>query len=136
MIIDKNLVMSDAQAITSSVASSYIDTLAAGDAVAPGARLKVQVNTPFTTDDDATLTVSLQTADNSSFNNATTLCASATLAVTSIDAAGDNVIDIQIPFGVERYLQTYYAVGTGTFTAGKIDSRIVVDTAKTMDKNL
>jgi hypothetical protein len=30
----------------------------------------------------------------------------------------------------------YYTVGVGTFSAGKIDARIVLDTNKTMDKDL
>lgn len=136
-MLDKLLVMSDAQAVTSSAAGDYyVDTLAAGDAIAPGARLKVLVNTAFVTGDSATLTVALQTDDKSSFSSATTLYTTSALAATSIDAAGDNVIDIVIPPKAERYLRVYYTVGTGTFSAGKIDARIVLDTAKTHDKQL
>lgn len=137
MIIDSYLVMSDAQAVTTSAASeSYIDTLAAGDAMAPGARLKVGINTAFVTGDSATLTVALQTDDNTSFTSAVTLYTTSALEATSIDAAGDSVVDIVIPNGVERYLRMYYTVGTGSFSAGKIDARIVLDTSVTLDKQL
>ena len=137
MIMDDFLVMSDAQAVTSSAAStSYIDTLAAGDAISPGARLKVGINTAFVTGDSATLTVALQTDDNSSFSSAKTLLTTSALDVTDIDAAGDSVLDLVIPSGVERYLRVYYTVGTGSFSAGNIDARIVIDTSKTMDKQL
>lgn len=137
MIIDNFLVMSDAQAVTVTAAStSHIDTLAAGDAISPGARLKVAVNTAFVTADSATLTVALQTDSDSAFGSATTLITTSALAVTSIDAIGDNVIDLVIPPVVERYIRVYYTVGTGSFSAGKIDARIVLDTCKTMDKQL
>ena len=137
MIIDAYLVLDDAQAITVTRAStSFIDSLAAGDAISPGARLKVQVNTAFVTGDSATLTVALQCDDNSGFNSAKTLVTTSAIAVTSIDAIGDVVLDVVIPPMCERYIRAYYTVGTGSFSAGKIDARIVLDTAKTMDKQL
>ena len=138
MIIDNFLVMSDAQEVLTTAASeSYIDTLAAGNALVPGARLKVIVNTAFTTSDSATLTVALQTDSDSGFATAlATLLTTSALAVTSIDAIGDNILDIQIPVGMLRYLRMYYTVGTGSFLTGKVDARIVLDTARTMDKTL
>jgi hypothetical protein len=137
MILDNYLVVSDAQAVTVTAAStSHIDSLAAGDAVAPGARLKVQVNTAFVTGDGATLTVALQCDSDSAFGSVKTLFTTSALAVTAIDAVGDIVVDIQIPMGCERYIRVYYTVGTGSFSAGKIDARIVLDTDKTMDKQL
>lgn len=137
MILDAYLVMSDAQAVTVTADStSYVDQLAAGQAIAPGARLKVQINTAFTTGDSATLTVALQCDDNASFTSATTLYTTSALAVTSIDAAGDIVLDIEIPPGAERYIRAYYTVGTGSFSAGNIDARIVLNTDRTMDESL
>ena len=136
-MLDAYLVMSDAQEVLTTAAStSFIDTLAAGDAISPGARLKILVNTAFTTGDSADLTVALQTDDNSDFSSATTLTTTSALAVTSIDAIGDSITDIVIPPVCERYVRVYYTVGTGSFTAGKLDARIVLDTAKTVDKQL
>jgi len=136
-MLDAYLVMSDAQEVLTTAAStSFIDTLAAGDAISPGARLKILVNSAFTTGDSADLTVALQTDDNSDFSSATTLTTTSALAVTSIDAIGDSITDIVIPPVCERYVRVYYTVGTGSFTAGKLDARIVLDTAKTVDKQL
>ncbi len=135
--IDSFLVMSDAQEVLTSAAStSYIDALSAGDAISPGVRLKIQVNTAFVTGDSATLTIALQCDDNASFTSAKTLTTTAALAVTDIDAIGDIPVDLVIPKGCERYIRMYYTVGTGSFSAGKIDARIVLDTNKTMDRNL
>lgn len=137
MIIDSLLVLSDAQAVTVTVAStSHLDGLAAADAVAPGARLKVQVNTSFVTADAATLTVKLECDSDSAFGSVKTLYASSAFAASAL-AAGQVLVDIQIPPQlVERYIRAYYTVGVGSFSAGKVDARIVLDTNKTMDKQL
>lgn len=137
MIIDKYLVLSDAQEVASSEASDYyIDALAAGDAIHDGARIKVQINTAFVTGDNATLTIALQCDDNADFSSAKTLFTTAALAVTDIDAIGDIPVDVEIPAGCERYIRLYYTVGTGTFSAGKIDARLVLGTNLTVDKQL
>lgn len=140
MIIDAFLVMSDAQdevhAQTTHESTSHIDTLAAGNAISPGARLHVLVNELFETADAATLTVALQTDPESDFSDGpTTLFTTAAIAVAAL-TAGAVLADIVVPKGVLRYLRILYTVGTGTFTEGKIDARIVLDTAQTMDKNL
>ena len=136
MIMDEFLVMSDAQAVTASIASTdYIDTLAEGDAITPGARLHVLVNTLFETSDVGTLTIALQTDAATTFDTGpTTLFTTSALGAASL-TAGSVLIDIVVPKGVLRYLRVYYTVAN-TFTAGNIDARIVLDTAKTMDKNL
>lgn len=133
MIIDDFLVMSNAQEVLATAAStSHIDTLAAGDAISPGARLHVLVNTLFETADVGTLTIALQTGATTAYG--TTLFTTSALGAASL-TAGAVLIDIVIPKGVLRYLRMYYTVANN-FTAGKIDARIVLDTAKTMDKNL
>lgn len=134
MIIDNFLVLSDAQAVTVTDASDdYVDSLAAGDAVAPGARLHVLVNTLFVTGDSATLTIALQTDAASTFDTGpTTLVTTSAIAVASL-TAGAVLLDVQIPPLCERYIRVYYTVGTGSFSAGNIDARIVMDTGKTMD---
>lgn len=135
MLIDALLVMSDAQAVTSSAAGSYyVDALAAGDALNPGARIHVVVNTLFVTGDSATLTVALQTDDNASFSSATTLLTTSALAATAL-TAGAVLLSAVIPTRVERYLRVYYTVGTGTFSAGNVDARIVLDSHVDLDEN-
>lgn len=141
MIIDKNLVMSDAQEVLTTTESKdnadpaveqHIDTLAAGDAISPGARLHVLVDTKFV-GEGATLTIALETGTTSDCGTA--IFTTAALAVGTL-TAGAVLVDIVIPKGVLQYLRMYYTVGSGPFTAGNIDARIVLDTAKTMDKNL
>jgi hypothetical protein len=108
MIIDGFLVMSDAQQVLASAASTdYIDTLAEGDAITPGARLHVVVNTLFVTSDVGTLTIALQTD-----------------AATTFDTGPTSLF-------------TTSALGAADLTAGDVlIARVVLDTAKTMDLNL
>ena len=138
MIRDAYLQFSDAQTLTVTAAStSHVDQLAANDSVASGARIKVRVNTAFTTGDSATLVVALETdSDNGFATDLKTLISTGTLAVTDIDAIGDNILDAQVPQTALRYLRVKYTVGVGSFSAGKIDAEIVLDTNKTMDKQL
>jgi hypothetical protein len=127
MIIDKNLEFSDGQAVTTTAASdSYIDQLAAGDAV-DSLWLYVLVDVAFVTADSATLTVSLQCHEDASFGAGTvTLYETAALAATALTA--DTVLcKVRVPAGAERYLRVYYTVGTGSFSAGNIDACLVKD---------
>ncbi len=126
MILDDYLKMSEAQAVTSSAAStSYIDTLAAGDSY-EGAWLYILVDT--TTDsagDAAVITFSLQTDDNSSFSSATTLVSSG--EIVQATAVAGYVYKVRIPAGAERYLRVYYSIATADLSAGKFDAYIVKD---------
>lgn len=137
MILDYDTKLSDAQEILTSEASDYyIDAKAAGDAVAPGARLKVQVNTLFVTGDSATLAIALQSDSDAAFGTATTHFTKTATAASGL-TAGTVLIDIQIPYaGIGRYIRLYFTVGTGSFSAGKIDAYVCLDTNRTMDKNL
>lgn len=136
MIVDKYLQLSDAQEVLESAASeSHIDAVAAGDAVAPGARLKVQVHTLF--EGAYTLIIALQCDTTTDFSSGSvrTLHTSETYAVAALVAKAV-LVDIQIPPNlVERYIRLYYTT-SGTFTAGRLDANIALDTNKTMDKQL
>ena len=139
MILDKYLELSNEQEVLASEASdSDIDALAAGDAIKSGPRLKVQVQTAFVSGDSATLTIALQCDGDSAFGSVKTLFTSAAFAVDDGDLAiGKVLVDIEIPPALcERYIRLYYTVGVGSFSAGKLDSNIAIDTNKTMDKQL
>ena len=138
MIIDKYLQLSDGQEVLTSAAStSHIDALASGDAVAPGARLKVQVHTAFVSADSGTLTIALQCDGDSAFGSVKTLFTSEAFAYDDGDLAAKKIlVDIQIPPQLcERYIRLYYTVANN-FTAGNLDANISIDTNKTMDKQL
>jgi hypothetical protein len=126
MILDASTVMSDAQDITVTAASSnYIDTLAAGDAY-KGAWLVVRVNTAFTASGSATLTFDVQTDDNSSFSSATSMHITSAIAKATL-VAGYNAVRIRIPLTVERYIRVYYTVASGPMTAGRVDAFVTLD---------
>ncbi|MCP4372968.1 MAG: hypothetical protein GY797_33405 [Deltaproteobacteria bacterium] len=132
MLKDKNTMMSDDQAVTATAASTdYIDALSAGNALGKQLWLDVRVKTSFTAGGSATMTIALQTDDNSSFSSATTLWSVVTVAVASLVAGLK--YRIPIPFGAERYLRMNYTVATGPMTAGAIDAAIVHDIDATIE---
>jgi len=138
MIIDKQLVLSDAQVITnaSAASTSYIDSLAAGDAISPGARIKISSIAAFTiAGSTPTLTCALQCDDNDSFSSPKTLIATSALLAAAL-TIGAVLIDATVPLGCERYIRAYYTLAGGTFALGNLDARIVLDTDKTQDRLL
>ena len=138
MIRDKLLLMSNEQAVTASAASTdVIDTLAAGNAISPGARFRALTKVAATdASSDATLTVELQTSVDEAFTSPISLFSTGALAFASFSPAKTVLADLVIPKGVKRYLRAYYTVASGPLTAGKFDAEIVLDSATTLDKNL
>ena len=125
MILDASLVLSDAQVITATAASSNnIDQLAAGDAYV-GNFLVIRVNAAFAAAGAATLTIALECDSDSAFGSVRTLWQSSALAIATLIAGYE--IKIRIPLRVERYLRVNYTVATGPFTAGSLDAFIVAD---------
>jgi len=116
MLLDKNAILSDGQAVTGAAASeNVIDMGAAGNAV-PGALFAVcQVNETFA--GVSKLTVALQTSDTEDFAQAAEL-SSVALAAANL-TAGKIVFSVAVPAGVKRYLRAYYTPA-GTASAGKI----------------
>ena len=146
MYLDSELVLSGTksgatwtgQAICNSGATEastdYIDTLAAGNAIAPGARLLV-VSTAICAGTGTTLTISLQTCAESAFGSPTTLVASAAIAKAAT-TAGTVLMDVVIPPGVLRYLRVMYT-GDNTFeTTGSVVASIVLDSDVRLDRGL
>ena len=142
MIQDKYLQLSETQALLDTGASTnYIDTLAAGDAISPGARIKVRIATAYVDAGGGTIIMKLETDTDSGFaTNLKTLVVGPTITIAAGAAAaggavGVVLLDAVIPPMASRYLRVY-----GTFSAamdaGAIDAEIVLDTAKTVDKQL
>jgi hypothetical protein len=137
MILDLQNLFSNAQAVTSSAASTNIIDLGAANTMpAHYGTLRhafftgnqpevfVQVVTSFTTSDAATLTVTLQSHDDDSFGATTSLVLaplSGTFSAATLVAGYHCRFPIHVPAGWnDQYLRLYYTVGTGTFTAGAI----------------
>jgi hypothetical protein len=129
-ILDRQLVLADAQAITTAAATpttDYLDTLSIGDH-GKGQPMWVvaRVNTTCTSGGSATVAASLETDDNSSFSSATTLHSVSAVAVASL-VAGYTFFAIRLPIGCERYIRGKFTVATADLTAGKFDFYITHD---------
>lgn len=130
MILDKLLMLSEAQAVTASAASTDVIDLGPIDGtrrdigVGYPLELFVNVNTTATAAGAATVNFQLQTSpDNSTW---TTLTSSGDLALTAL-TAGKRVMSQKVPQGVQRYLRLNYVVGTGPLTAGAFTAGINLD---------
>lgn len=124
MFIDKNLQVSDAQAITASSAST--DVIDFGQAN-PNVGMDGRSCMAITTDESAaaagaaTVTFSVQdSSDNATF---TDVAATAAIGKGTLVAGYQHII--QMPTKLRRYVRLYYAVGTGPLTAGKFSAQVV-----------
>lgn len=118
MLLDLQTLFSSAQAITATAASTNsVDTGSAKDAGKGGhVPLLIQVTESF--NNLTSLTIDIETDDNSSFSSATKL-ASMTVPLAKL-VAGYQTPIITLPQGLERYVRLKYTV-TGTApTTGKV----------------
>lgn len=127
MILDKQNLFSDGQAITASAASeNYIDFGSARE-VAFGTPIEMLVNVDEAFETCTSVNFSIQTDDNTSFSSAKTL------AETGAIPVGDLVVGYRpplkyIPKGNEGYMRMYYTVAGSDATAGKVTAGIVAGT--------
>lgn len=128
MIVDNNLYMSDAQAITATAASTK--SLDFGNALrlignGEPIELIVVVKTQLVAAAGAaSLTVALQdSADNSSFS---TVVTGPAIAKASL-VAGYELLRIRLPAGLQRYIQVYYTATTNDFSGGTVDAFLNLD---------
>lgn len=125
MILDKNLIMSNAQAETTQathVSDNVIDTVALGDAVNE-LYFKAVVETACTSDGSATVQIKLITDPNEALDDGPTiLWASDAIAVASlVDKYEFGTIRLPKPDKLKRYLAAQIIIGTAALTAGKFD---------------
>lgn len=124
MILDQNLVLSDGQAITATAASTNIIDLSVARDVGPGYELPLLIQVGEAFNNLTSLTIDVQTDDNSSFSSPTSL-ASQVIPLAALTVGAKSAIQC-IPVGTERYLRVNYTV-TGTApTTGKVTAAIVV----------
>ena len=123
MYIDKNLQVSNEQAVTASAASTDVIDFGQGNPDAGMADLYAVI----TTDEAAaaagaaTVTFSVQdSADNSTFADVAVTVA---IAKATLVAGYQHVIPL--PTKLRRYCRVYYTVGTGPLTAGKFSAQVV-----------
>lgn len=127
MILDKELMMSEAQVVTATAASTNVIDLGARLGLDPGLSddlwLQIRVDAAAAASGSATVTFALQTDDDKDFGSATTLWTSTAIGKATL-VAGYNVVRMRLPLGVERYVRAYYTVATGPLTTGKFDAFI------------
>lgn len=140
MIVDTQSEFSDAQAVTGTIISTNvldIFSVAGGGSasVGPNAKLDVGLQNGLylvvqtaeaCTDSgsDATLTVTLESADNAALStNAQVHFSTGAIAFAGYSAAGTQVAVIPLPPGLyRRYVGVRYTIGAGPLTAGKFDA--------------
>ncbi len=128
MILDKELCLADAQAVTSvgnNPSTNVLDLKAAGDL--DNLFLYTRVDTTATSGTStATVTIELQTDDNEAFSSPKTLIKTGALGVASL-IAGYEPLKTRIPLGVERFLRVIWTVAVEALTAGKFDAFLTFD---------
>ena len=126
-IVDNNLYMSDAQAVTATAASTKsLDMATALRSVGSGEpiELVVQVATAADASGSATVVFSLDdSADNSSF---AVVVQSPAIAKATL-VAGYEALRIRLPATLRRYIQVTYTVDTNNLTAGAFNAYLVLD---------
>ena len=131
MFLDKTLMMSDAQALTSqgAAASTNIIDFGADIDIAVGTPIEFFVQSVETFDssgDATTLAFVLQADDNSSFSSAKSLVSVAAIAQAGL-AAGTMLYKGRVPYGGERYMRVNYTIGAADATAGKVSAGLALD---------
>ena len=124
MILDAQTRLSNAQAITATAVSTNIYDFGSARDSGPGEMLELFIRSiaAFTAAGAATLTITVETDDNSSFSSATVLVSSIAIPKASLTANTEQFA-IAIPTkNLERYIRLNYTIATGPMTAGTLDA--------------
>jgi len=123
MILDKDLIFSSEQAITSDAASTNaLDLGQGGDAVGQELAIHAVVTVNFAT--LTSLTIKVQTSsDNSNWED---VVLSPAIVAASLKK-GAEVFCVRVPKGLKRYVRLYYDVTGSNATAGKITAFMCKD---------
>lgn len=143
MYVDSQFELSDAQVVTSTAISANVydlftvrrgGTTVAAD-TSPNLRIDIggfddlwlvcSTQTAITdTGSDATLTVTVESADNEALStNAQVHYSTGALAFATYAAAGTTIFAVKLPVGLyRRYLGLRYTVAAGPFLTGAIDA--------------
>lgn len=140
MIMDKFLEFSDAQAVTATaISTNVVDLYPLGNNqvtnltrdIGTGEDIYLVVSTLTAATDtgsDATLTITLESDDNTSLSSPTVHFSTAALAFAAFSPAGTTLVKTRLPAGAyERYLGVRFTVANGPLTAGTFDAYLVKD---------
>lgn len=137
MILDNNLMFSDAQSVATGASTNTIDLSAIGTPayantatsrdLGKGVKIPLLVQIVETVAGATALSVEVQTSDTEAFTSSTTLASASFPALTAGSRCGLPVI----PYGeCKRYMRLYYTA-TGTATAGKVSAGITAGNDET-----
>jgi len=125
---DALLLLSDEQDIGVSAASTNKIPVPGAANIGAGEPMFIQftVKTAFTAAGAATLTPSVRTDDNAGFTSPSTLLTGPAIPKATLVAG--YMFALPIPAqGYEDYMDVYFTVATGPFTAGTLDAALVHD---------
>lgn len=126
MIIDAETKFSEGQAVTATAASTNIlDLGAAGAGTGEPITLLVQVSEAF--NNLTTLTVTIETDDNTSFSSPKVAASSPDVALADLVKGYKFPSLPAFPEGLERYVRMKYTVAGTAPTTGKVDAFVAVD---------
>ena len=132
MIHDAQNLFSDAQALTAAAASTNLLDLGSARDLGTGENLFVVLTVDVALTDgssDSTVTVDLQTDDNSTFNSPTT--GQTLFTIAALAAIGTKYIARIQPGGAnERYARLYYTPNNGNLSTGSVTAELVHDVDK------
>lgn len=135
MILDKQNELSNAQPITASAASvNQIDQGPASYAgnsrgITKGV-IAFNVDADFAAAGAATLQIGLRSSPNADMSNAVVHLLLPAIPVASLKRGASLAKlmgELPVPGRVQRYLDVFYTVATGPFTAGSISARFTLD---------
>lgn len=144
MYIDTQNEFSDAQAVTSTAISANVIDLFAGTGggtaltgetfmdIGQGQDIYLVVATQATATDsgsDATLTVTLESADNAALStNPVVHFSTGAMAFATYASAGTRLVTLKLPSALyRRYLGIRYTVASGPLTGGAFDAFLTTD---------
>lgn len=124
MILDKNLILSDAQAKTSTgtyLSDNIIDTVKVGDAVNE-LYFVAYVETACTSGGSATVEIKLVTDSDVNIGSPTVLWSSGAIPKASlVDKYCFGIVRLPKANKLERYIAAQIVIGTAALTAGAFD---------------
>ena len=124
MILDKESLFSDDQAITATAASTNVVDLGVSRDIGKGIPVPVliQVTADFAT--LTSLTAEIQTSDDEAFSSSDTLATSGAIAAADL-VAGYQFPVQYMPINTKRYVRVNYTVAGTAPTAGTVTAGIV-----------
>lgn len=133
MLLDKELRLSNAQAVTASAKSTNTIDLGANswagnsNGARPSIGLLLEVDESAAAAGAATVTFQVRSSANADMTGAVVHAQSRAVPIANLTAGAEVPFKPDIPEDANRYVDIYYEVGTGPLTAGKFSAVGIAD---------